>query len=284
MKRRSSHSKEAVRSLTVVPVSEQSLPPQSVALCPEGILSPREMVGILRAEEDGAPVPPDVAEHLTMCAVCEENWAFVRATDPVLKKFREERVALVIQRVVGEEEFAPVGNAKSKLQPAEREALVQAVQQQLATAPGVPEESWFQAVLTESGEIPVDRVLEMCGAIQGIPDDKQRYESAKKLSAMFTLRVNEEQKRGILTLNIMDSLLRPASESIDLSELEVAVPIAAAFFASLPQTSYFSKPPLLEKSGDAILFHPARLSRFRTEFDRVRMSFDRQSALPQMAL
>jgi hypothetical protein len=211
--------------------------------------------------------------------VCEENWAFVRATDPVLKKFREQRVALVIQRVVDEEEFARVHNVKTELQPAEREALVQGVQRQLATAPGVPNESWFQSVLTGSGEIPVERVLEMCGAIQGIPDDRQRYESAKKLSTVFNVRVKQEQERGILTVNIIDFLLRPASESIDLAELEVPVPIAALFVASLPQTSYFSKPPLLEKSGEAILFHSARLSRLRTEFDKVRMSFDQQSAL-----
>jgi hypothetical protein len=277
MDHKSQFQSQALRHEQVFPdsraTSQQSLP-ETGTQCPDGFLTPREMVGLLRAAEDNVPLPADVEQHLRSCVACAENWAFIQATDPVLRRFREKRVGLLIQGVTDDEQFERVDDSQPNAETADRIRLIDEIERDLSVTPTQSDDSVFQFIRQETGELSVDDILRVCSTVQEIEDSKRRYETAKRLSALFAARVKQEQERGRLTLSFLDSLMQSESDSIDLSKLGVPVWIAAAFVASFPQTSYFSNSPVLEKSEETLLFHCARLAGLRREFDEVRKIFE----------
>lgn len=248
-----------------------------VTPCAKGseILSPRDLAAYVRSEEEGEVLPPEILKHLSACSTCQENWNFLKQTDPVLRKLRRERVKLMIQNVVIEEEKQAQEDAAGKefaqslvkeqtsmsgtqcsqwtdefqqtLSAANNE-LVQAVQQEacklLKEQPNEPPE--------EVGT----RISAISARVGAITDKRERWATTMKICALLKEWARIEEQRGKLTTQVLDVLMDPGSDWVDLSSLQVGVGVAAAFFASLPETLFFGD--LLEKSGGTIRFHRGR--------------------------
>jgi hypothetical protein len=263
---------------------------ESVVQCARGgeVISPREMVGYLRAREEGVELPPGMEEHFRACRICGDNWEFILRTDPVIRQYREERVELVIRHVLAEEVIlATPANRESDLPAGEREAKVQTVQEELMQV-GVPEKKHLKTIL-KCDELPSSTIISMCEKVRKIEDDRTRYEESKKLSSQFDLCVKRRQANDAIVEAIFETLMLSDADSIDLSDLkitpEVTAGMAAAFIASFPQTIYFRDPVLLErrksgKSGGTVLFHRGRFPELTLEFDKVRAKFDAPVSAP----
>jgi hypothetical protein len=253
---------------------------ESLVQCVKGgeVISPREMVGYLRAREEGVELPPGMEEHLRTCRTCADNWEFIQRIDPNIRQFRKKRVNLLISEVLAGEDIlaATPADRKSDLPTRERKAQVREVQQESSQAQNVPEQD-----IPNTEELRSDDILKVCEAVRGIEDDKKRYEAAKKLSQRFELRVELEQASGANIEAIFETLFSE-SDPIDLSALkgipDVTAGMATAFIASFPHASYFRDPSLLERDksgalGDKIWFHRSRFTQMAHEFDQARARF-----------
>src|SRR5436309_2702289 len=83
---------------------------QRVESCVKGneVLSPRDLAAYLRAADETHTeaievLPPDVKRHLFGCPACNENWEFLKKTDPILRASRKKRVELIIRSVASAE-------------------------------------------------------------------------------------------------------------------------------------------------------------------------------------
>jgi hypothetical protein len=235
--------------------------------CPDGFLTPRELVGYLRArEETGEELPPEVDDHLRTCDVCSDNWAFIMATDPALQRVREQRVALLIKNVGA---MVAPGDAAVSVSSQERDGLVSEVEKGLLESGQRPqEETLFKAEIQRAAELPYSRILEMCAEIQKIEDEESRYRQSIGLSGELSVRIDRMRENGTIDLTALEVLFEKSTESINLGRLQnVTLDAATAFVASFPQTSYY--PGLLERSGDDILFHQKRFYQLRPEFNKI---------------
>ena len=240
--------------------------------CPDDFLTPREMVGFLRASEEGSLIPEDVVEHLKACSICEQNWEFIATTDPALREFREKRVEMIIQTVIQDE-----NSGLQPVPPEQRERLVGELEQDLSRTRSnfLTEDTGLQIALTKPEGPSVDQMLERIARVQEIENDKSRYEFANELAAAFAKRVEFDAERGTIKVDFLNKLMGEELGTIDLSAKDrgVSPEAAVAFVVSLPHTSYF-RPPLLEKTESGILFDLGRFKSLRPEFKALAKKFD----------
>lgn len=265
----------------VIPVKHDS--EEAVTPCAKGseILPPRDLAAYVRSEEEGEVLPPRVVEHLSACSTCQENWKLLKLTDPVLRKLRRERVKLMIQNVVIEEE-------KEAWEEAAEKEFAQSLTSEQTSMSGEQRSQWadeFQQALSpannelvqavreeackllkkQPNEPPEEEVGNRISAIServgAIPDKRERLATTMKICALLKEWATIEEQRGKLTTQVLDVLMDPASDWVDLSSLPMGVDVAAAFFASLPETLFFGD--LLERSGNEIRFHRGRWQQLR---------------------
>jgi hypothetical protein len=67
-------------------------------------LAPRDLAAYLRLItgtdlEEAGELPPYVQAHLDSCSTCQENWNFLKRTDPILRGLRQKRLGLIIRVV-----------------------------------------------------------------------------------------------------------------------------------------------------------------------------------------
>lgn len=241
--------------------------------CPDGVLTPRDMVGYLRAAEDGMSVPPEVEEHLEKCSGCRADWEFISLTDPILRESREKRVDLMIREVTIDDEIEKVDEISSNLHTIEHQRLVNQVEAELLGSRVTTEDEWVKTAFAEISECTPDTVLELCRRVQSIVDDARRYVTAKQVARRFDMFTDRHLQREA-KIGILASLLLSNSKSIDLSQIGAPLAIAAALAASLPQTTYFRDAKVLEKSNDTILFHCGHMQKLLREFDIVRSTLE----------
>jgi hypothetical protein len=240
--------------------------------CPDDFLTPREMVGYLRAnEEEPGSIPAEVLAHTDACPVCGPTWKFIATTDPVLRKFRQERVELIIQTVVQRENYL-----SEPISPEEREHHIGQVEQDLSRirSNSSPTDAVWQTILTKE-EISVDQVFEIISGIWEIEDDQTRYIRAKELATIFARRVRLDQLQRKIDLDFLGKLMAEESAVIDLSSgaWGVSREAAVVFVASLPHVGFFH-PPVLEKTESGIFFHLARFKSLMPEFIAVGAKFE----------
>jgi hypothetical protein len=251
--------------------------------CAQGseIFSPRDLTAYLRTYGEHGKLPPEVKEHLADCRICGENWAFIERTDPILKKFRRDRVKLLITSVLADEDPLPIAAEPSEKVGEDRPILVEDLQQALSRPQSFPGadvidlDELVQPVLG-TGELSSDKVLATCRKVQEIPDDGIRYLTSKRVSAGFEVLADREQERGTIPNDsIVDQLMNRNSGWVDLSKLGVPLERAMFFVASLPQTSYFRNPDLFQQSGHTILFNVGRFPQLLSEFEQLGSRFER---------
>lgn len=244
------------------------------AQCPEGYLTVHDLVSILRATEDDEVLPDDVEAHFKKCDVCKHAWEFLKEHDSQFEEFRRERLPLVIATVLAEEEgdFADGGPAHESLSPQQLESLTRelteeflAVQEQKAT-------EWVHENLEVEGKLSLQQIYKHWGDVQAIVNDRVRYHAAIQLARCFKrwvdLKRNERMK-------IFASLLHPSyldAGPIGLSTLPVPLEEAVAFILSYPATSFFTDVPvpILERSGETVLFHRSTLAELDRKFQDLR--------------
>jgi len=256
----------------VVPL--ESLGKLSLLPCPEDVLTPREIVGYLRAMEEGTELPAEVEEHLASCGACQNNWAFVLATEPKLRQVREKRVKLLIRQVQAEEEVERSSLDSVKRHASESRPLVKDFEKALFESTRDDEVKWIEKLWPDDdAAITVDKALELSKRVQEMDGNERRFLAAKRLSSLFEGFIKRKVDRE-LGWKILDLLISSKLEVVDLSQLGVTLDTAAAFVASLPHASYFREPILMERSGNTVLFHRRRFSDVRAEFDRIRAAFE----------
>jgi|HubBroStandDraft_1064217.scaffolds.fasta_scaffold18214_2 hypothetical protein len=288
MKTRSSASPQSGSSAGSAPPAGEAasaaapLAGQALAPCPDDVLMPREIVGYLRAREEGGTLTAEVEEHLKSCHVCQNNWAFIEATEPKLRKFREKRVELLIRQVQVGEELAEADAECRKARVTEHRPLVRELERAFLETRRPDEPKWIEDLWAGDDEFTSDRVLELSKTVQEIDGNEMRYLAAKRVAALFECFINRKVKREV-GLKILDSLISAQSDSVDLSTLGIPLDTATAFVASFPHTSYFREPRLMEKAGATVLFHRRRFAELRSEFDRIRAAFESALASHQSA-
>jgi hypothetical protein len=240
--------------------------------CPDDFLTPREMVGFLRAEEEvKGSIPAEVLQHLEACPVCGPTWEFIATTDPALRKFRQKRVELIIQTVVQSE-----NSELEPMSPAERERNIGDIKQDLSRirSKPFPIDRRLQTILTEE-KLSVDQVLEFISPVWAIEDNETRYNSAKELATIFARRVELDKERKKINTDFLDKLHAEESAIIDLSggAWGVSLEAVVVFVASLPHVGYF-RTPVLEKNESGIFFHLARFKSLRPEFNALGAKFE----------
>ena len=229
------------------------------ASCPQGFLTPREIVGYLRAWEKQTKLPTEVDEHLNICDVCNDNWNFIRLTDPIFQEFRQRRVELMVA-TVGEVRLPLKGEQAipSRLDEDHTQQVAQAITQVVSS------EAIEQVTIEK---FTPGRVLQMCTRVQKIPNKQRRYWKSKDLSAECRKEVIRMEKRGeIDTTVLLNRLLGESSDTVDLAKLKIPLRATATFACSLPQTSFF-RGLLQRNSKGKIIFRQKEFQARRGEFD-----------------
>jgi len=224
------------------------------------------MVGYLRATIYGqGNLPEPLAQHLEGCRTCRENWDFLKENDEVVRGWREERVAVAIQRVLADESPATA----TPLGVAEREAFLRDLEMRLAAKREEFEEALVAVASFNFADVfPETTIVEICDRARTIDSDLERYRAAQKIAMSFAARVQRAQARGDATLEIVQKLFEGDEPVISVQNWEVEL------VASFPQTSYFRRVAVLEAVGDQINFHRKAFESVRAEFDAVRQRLE----------
>ena len=238
-------------------------------------LTPREMTGYFRARGDGLQIPDEIAQHLNTCKTCRPDWELIQQSDPLLRTHEDARVGLIIERVVADEEFRRKSESTTgSTFSTDRVGMIQQFESSLSTVRRTDLDQWVREILSPK-ELTIEGVLKACAMVQNIKDDRSRYEASKIIAGAFETRIERERSpkntttdgsSKPITTETLGRLLSAEEESIDLSRLDIPVPIAAGFVASFPPTLYYSSPALLEEVGGVCHFH-------RALFDKLIQSF-----------
>lgn len=250
--------------------------------CPEGYLTVHDLVSLLRATEDGEVLPDDVLAHFQKCDVCNKTWEFLKEHDPQFKEFRRERLSLVIATVLAEDEedFADGAPANEELSPEQRETLTREMTEEFLAVQEQKGVEWIHENLELAGKLSLERIYKHWDDVKAIANDRVRYHAATDLARCFKKWVDLNRNEH---MKILASLLRPAyldTAPIDLSTLSVPLEESVAFILNYPATSFFTDVPILERSGEKVLFHRSTLAELDRKFQDLRPRYVTDDNLP----
>ncbi len=233
-------------------------------------MTPREMAGHLYAMDKGSTISPQVQEHLQTCASCQEDWDFLRRTDPILRQHHERTVQLVIQRVLDDEASEVVDiNAAEELADEERLTFADELERKLSTRAPVHRDELIQEIKDLGKPLSVDRIFEIIAFGQGMAEEQVRLETAALLAQAFEDRFSKEEALGQIPIDSVDRMIHLVQsndridarndESVELAEPDVDLYPMVLLFATLPKTFSFSPSFLIREQGH-VSFKPELFS------------------------